>query len=119
MGLLIICKNKLNFYQREMSEFDDTYFPGWNGFVFPTSTTDIVLVVVSGFGAAIVSIVANLTVFASEGLELEDAYNPQLLCIDSLGDIGYAVLTIVQMAIIYSRNVNYFFWFILMPPYVW
>ena len=48
-----------------------------------------------------------------------DSYNAQILCLDSLGDIMFGVLTLVQMGIQYSKNVNYYFWLALMPPYIY
>lgn len=80
----------------------ETFLPKWQGLIWPSSTTGIVLVVVSAIGAGVVETTANLSAFSQIDVPGPNLFAPQMLCLDSMGELLFGVFSIVQVAIQYS-----------------
>lgn len=80
-----------------------TFFPPYQ-FVFPTGTTELILIAASAAGAGIVEVTANLSAFARIGYDETEpnSYSTNMLCLDALGEMLFGVLSIVQISLQYS-----------------
>ena len=72
-----------------------TVWPAYAGFNWPSNPTENVLIAISIMGSFIVEATANLSVLAREGMPVKNAYNIQLYCLDSLGELLYGVFSLV------------------------
>ena len=75
--------------------------------------------VLSVFGSFLVQYTANLSILAQNGMVVANSYSPQLMCLDSLGEITFGTLTTIQLAYHYTQNLNHYFWLALMAPYAY
>ena len=84
-----------DYIPKDLISFLEGFLPPWQGLVWPSTTTALVLVVVSAIGAGVVEVTGNLSSVAQIDVPSPDLYAPQMLCLDSMGELLYGVFSIV------------------------
>lgn len=102
-----------------MSDFLQSVFPTWQGFVWPTNLMEQLLVFLGAGGAALVLYTANLSIGARRFDEEENAYDSGSLCLDQLGELMYGVFTLAQLAVQFSSFTSQLWWLAVMPTYAY